>query len=154
MRKLFRILFFPYYGRSIPSKWLGKWIDGNGRQLIIAKRQEHNLLNHYQITILDKNSIPFKINLPDEKTKDTLNLHGELTIDINGKRNLQVEAGMHGLGPTFLTKDKLDKYTPANRWTPISRLQIIPNVTIGLYDDWEDDLGVPWAYPLLPFDKT
>ena len=25
---------------------------------------------------------------------------------------------------------------------------LIPEVLMGLYDDWEDDFGVPWVFPL------
>lgn len=33
---------------------------------------------------------------------------------------------------------------------PPSDLVLVPEVTMGMYDDWDDDLGVPWAFPLAP----
>jgi hypothetical protein len=31
---------------------------------------------------------------------------------------------------------------------PADHLVLVPNIAIGLFDDFDDDLGVPWAYPL------
>jgi hypothetical protein len=54
---------------------------------------------------------------------------------------LQVEAGTPGLGPTY----RLHVVTE-----PAGDVLLVPNVGMGLYDDYDDDLGVPWAFPLLP----
>ncbi len=36
---------------------------------------------------------------------------------------------------------------------PIDQVSAIPTVGMGLYDDYDDDLGAPWAFPLVPFHK-
>jgi|GEM_PF-4280995 len=70
---------------------------------------------------------------------------------------LQVEAGIQGLGPTyhlvFVIKNlngNDPEYIVAKTTDKIGKVFALPEVQIGLYDDWEDDLGVPWAKPLLP----
>ena len=35
----------------------------------------------------------------------------------------------------------------------LSKIIIKPDVGMGLYDDWEVDLGVSWAFPLEDFKK-
>jgi hypothetical protein len=58
---------------------------------------------------------------------------------------LMVEVGMEGLGPTYqLTFAAHDDGSAV----------LIPHVGIGLYDDFEDDLGVPWAFPLAPYRRA
>ena len=58
---------------------------------------------------------------------------------------LMVEVGVVGLGPTYQLT-----FAAADDGTAI----LIPHVGIGLYDDFEDDLGVPWAFPLAPYKRA
>jgi len=140
--------------KSIPSAWCGLWTDRNGKQLIIkeVKRQL------YSITILDKSGIPFQINLLDNNKKETVNLIGNFTTDTEKRPILQVEAGSDGIGPTynlyFVTKKSNGKLNLAHNKDDLKELIILPSVGIGLYDDWEDDLGVPWAFPLDEYKKN
>ncbi|MGH3738541.1 MAG: hypothetical protein ACRDT6_23470 [Micromonosporaceae bacterium] len=70
---------------------------------------------------------------------------------------LEIEAGTDAVGPTY-------RLYPAQgghgTWQPVSQViagavsALLPEVHIGLYDDWEDDLGVPWAFPLLPLMRS
>ena len=58
---------------------------------------------------------------------------------------LMVEVGVVGLGPTYQLT-----FAAADDGSAI----LIPHVGIGLYDDFEDDLGVPWAFPLYPYRRA
>lgn len=51
-----------------------------------------------------------------------------------------IEAGMVGIGPTVELRD--------------TGGALVPRVSMGLYDDYEDDLGVPWAFPLGPYGRA
>jgi len=56
---------------------------------------------------------------------------------------LVVELGTSGLGPAlvleFIESDGKDF--------------LIPEIQMGLYDDYEDDLGVGWIFPLSRFER-
>jgi hypothetical protein len=58
---------------------------------------------------------------------------------------LMVEIGVVGLGPTYQLT-----FAAADDGSAI----LIPHVGIGLYDDFEDNLGVPWAFPLAPYRRA
>ena len=139
--------------KSIPKSWCGFWTDKNNKQLIIQPTKH----DFYSVTILNKNGFPFKIDLLGNKKRDTKNLTARFTKDTNGKPILQVEAGSNEIGPTynlyFLTTKDNDEYKLAKNTDNIDKIIIKPNVGMGLYDDWEDDLGVPWAFPLEDFKK-
>ena len=50
-------------------------------------------------------------------------------------------------------QEKSEQRKIASRRDSIKNTQIVPVLGMGLYDDFEDDLGVPWALPLVPFSK-
>lgn len=70
-----------------------------------------------------------------------------LSINMKGvlqEKWLQIELGEEGLGPTLelkLININNNKY-------------LEPRVVMGLYDDFEDDFGVPWIYPLTYYKKN
>lgn len=64
--------------------------------------------------------------------------------DSDGSPFLQVEAGTPGLGPTYRLYVGTDDDGDV----------LMPQVVMGLYDDYDDDLGVPWAFPLLPLRQA
>lgn len=134
--------------KLIPDSWCGKWIDKKGKQLII-KATAHDF---YNVTVLDSNLKPFDIELLGGNIKKTTDLIARYTKDQRNIPILQVEAGSDGIGPTydlyFLKLNDYDKPRTARKSDNIYELIIKPNVGIGLYDDWEDDLGVHWAFPL------
>jgi hypothetical protein len=140
--------------QSIPKKWCGTWTDKDEKKLIIESTQH----NFYIITVLDSKGQPFQIDLLGEKTKKTTNLIGRFSKDTNNNSVLQVEAGTNDIGPTFnlyfLTVKKNEKLRPARNLDNLNNVIIMPDVGMGLYDDWEDDLGVPWAFPLNNYRKT
>ena len=67
---------------------------------------------------------------------------------------MEIEAGTPELGPTYRLYSAVEP-TPGARaaatdTTDVADVILVPNTSIGLYDDWEDDLGVSWALPLEP----
>jgi hypothetical protein len=139
--------------RSILEEWQGLWIDKNGKQLSI----ESTIEGIYKISVLDNYGIPFKIELLDKKTITTIGLAATFREDFNGYSTLQVEAGTIGVGPTynlyFMTIKKDNELRFAKDSDDLFKIIIRPTVGMGLYDDFEDDLGVPWAFPLEDFNK-
>lgn len=136
----------------IPTHWCGLWTDKNGKQLIIESAKHH----FYSVTVLDPGNNPFQINLLGDEKKVTLELKGQFCKDLDGNLMLQVEAGTEGIGPTYrlyflVAKDQ--SFRPAKNTDEIKKIIIRPTIGIGLYDDYEDDLGVPWAFPLEDFKK-
>jgi hypothetical protein len=63
-----------------------------------------------------------------------------------------------GVGPTyrlyFVVEEENQKLRVATSDDLIEKIKIIPDIGMGLYDDWEDDLGVPWALPLSDYKKA
>jgi hypothetical protein len=120
----------------------GSFVDKSGRILQIRRLDDPKMPFRIQITLpaeLDHllqthRDYPFEIR--DE-------LKGWIDQDEQDGEFLKVEAGIlghAGAGPT------LDLF-------PISADQFRPRVSMGLYDDWEDDLGLPWAFPLSVYHR-
>lgn len=139
--------------KSIPKSWCGLWTDKNGKQVTIQPTGSGS----YSVTVLDKYDNSFQIDLLGDKKRETKNLLGQFTKEANGNPILQVEAGNNGVGPTynlcFLTSGNNEKLRLAKNSDSLSKIIIKPDVGMGLYDDWEVDLGVSWAYPLEDFKK-
>ena len=95
-------------------------------------------------------------SLLDGSTKPIERIAAACHIDQHGLRYLEVEAGTPELGPTYRLHAVIDtggQRRPAAYDVPGDQLVLVPNTLIGLYDDFEDDLGVWWAYPLLPLQR-
>jgi len=138
---------------SIPSSWEGEWVDKNGKRLIVESRGA----GLYHVSILSKEKDAFKIHLLNDQTTTTCELEARFTKDVYKNPILQVEAGVLGIGPTYnlyFLKRTLNKGCRlARNNDDLNKIIVRPSVGIGLYDDWEDDLGVPWAFPLEDFKK-
>jgi hypothetical protein len=67
-------------------------------------------------------------------------LPAEEGVDERGHRTVAIEAGVPGLGPTYRLTLEGD--------------ELVPSVGMGVYDDYDDDLGAPWAFPLLPLRRA
>jgi hypothetical protein len=77
-------------------------------------------------------------------------------IDDEGRRYLEIEAGTPELGPTYRLYAAVTDGTDlreAHHDDTVDRLVLVPKTSLGLYDDYDDDLGVPWAYPLDPLRR-
>ncbi|GAA5190320.1 hypothetical protein GCM10023322_45180 [Rugosimonospora acidiphila] len=91
--------------------------------------------------------------LLDDGTKPIEDLPARCDTDQRGHRYLEVEAGTVNLGPTYrlyAAREEADELRGAADDLPVERLVLVPEIVMGLYDDYDDDLGVPWAYPLRP----
>jgi hypothetical protein len=86
-------------------------------------------------------------------TKPIANLPAQCGVDGQARWYLEVEAGTPDLGPTYHLYATVDGERAADPGTPVERVVLAPAVRMGLYDDYDDDLGVPWAYPLRPFTR-
>jgi hypothetical protein len=94
--------------------------------------------------------------LLDGSTKPIERIAADRHIDENGRRFLEIEVGTPEFGPTYRLYaliDEGEQWHAAGDDAPLEQLVLVPNTIIGLYDDYEDDLGVWWASPLLPFRK-
>lgn len=153
MRNFLNFLFSNSKIKSIPKEWLGLWEDDNGKQLKIESIKN----GLYSVSIYNNEGIPYKIELLDNKLKDTITLKATFTNDTNRNSILQVEAGEYGIGPTynlyFMSFKNGQELNFAVNSDDLNMIIIKPTVGIGLYDDFEDDLGVSWAYPLSDFKK-
>lgn len=137
---------------ALPKSWLGCWIDKNGKCLEIKEEK-----GSFLVSVQDNHGQFYLITLLEEKKKATKDLVGKFSLDNNNNPFLHIEAGEIGLGPTynlyFLSLKENGSYRLARDTDKLDNVIISPNVGLGLYDDWEDDLGVPWAFPLEEFNK-
>ena len=138
---------------TIPNRWIGRWVDKNGKSLEIKEEK----LKSYLVSVRDKEGQFYSIHLLGNKEISTENLISRFNTDIEKKPYLEVEAGTYGLGPTFnlyfIAEGDNGEFQLAQDSDNIDKVRIRPRVGMGLYDDWDDDLGVPWAYPLEDFKK-
>ena len=141
----------PWY---IPSSWCGLWMDKSLRQIQITPTRGPQ---HYQLSIYRKNRKPFKISLLNDDTVKTRGLPAILKWNSEQSCSyLEIEAGSNGIGPTyelyFWYRGK-GGIRPALLLDKAEKVFIRPNIGLGLYGDWEEDLGVPWAWPLQDYKK-
>jgi len=109
----------------------GEWIDSACRFLQVRVSATGRL----SVSCLGPNRKPITRRLLDGESPSL-----EMPARLDGER-LEVELGMPGLGPT-LCLTYLD-----------GPPRLVPEVRMGLYDDWEDDFGVPWLFPLSTYRK-
>ena len=85
-------------------------------------------------------------------------LEATCAVDAKGRKYLEVEAGTEGIGPLYrlyagrAVPDR-EGVRPAGDDLDPEQVVLVPQCLVGLYDDYEDDLGVPWAYPLQPLER-
>lgn len=104
----------------------GLWVDASGHRLVVRRLPGWGYLASYR---------PGRGFRP----RRFLSCH----LD---RETLAVELGFVGLGPTLRLT-----YRPAECGAPEA---LVPEVECGLYDDWEDDFGVLWVFPLSVFVRA
>lgn len=121
---------------NLPAEpYLGRWKDESGRVLAIRFGGDGAILADYT----GKDGIPY--------TRSMLNFRKSPSRDMPAAMNgqgLVVELGTPGLGPTLFLV----------RADDAGRRALVPRLDMGLYDDWEDDLGAPWVLPLSEFSPA
>ncbi|MBF9132118.1 hypothetical protein I0C86_24640 [Plantactinospora sp. S1510] len=132
------------------TSWTGTWVAADAKTV----RLSHGDCGITVTVSPGPDQPPYRsAPLLDGGTKRIENLPTSLLVDEAGRQCLEVEAGVPGLGPTYrlyaAVRDAAG-LSIARGDVAVDRIVLIPNTAIGLYDDFDDDLGVPWAYPLSP----
>ena len=135
---------------SWPPAWLGTWVAVDGKTVSIA-----DVGGTVAVTVCPgPGRGPYRsAELLGGGTKPIESLPATCTVDERGRLYLEVEAGTPDVGPTYrlyAAREDDGGWRTADPDLPVELLVLVPNTNIGLYDDWDDDLGVPWAYPLDP----
>lgn len=133
-----------------PTSWVGTWIAPDAKTVRIIQVDQG-----VSVTVSPGPDQPPYRSAPllDGSTKPIERVAGSFHTDERGRSYLEVEAGTPGLGPTYrlyAAVETAGNLRIATATTRVDDLVLVPNTSIGLYDDFEDDLGVPWAYPLDP----
>lgn len=131
-----------------PAEWVGQWVAADGKSVTIESSR-----GRVAVTVNPAEDAPpyASAQLLGGGTKLIDRVPGTCRVDDEGLRYLEVEAGTPGVGPTYRlypAVEDAEGRRPAPDSAAIDAVSLIPQTVIGLYDDWDDDLGVPWAYPL------
>jgi hypothetical protein len=141
---------------AFPSAWLGWWLADDGKAILLEAGDGEVLLT----ACAQRDGPPSRsAQLLEGGTRPIARVPAAYRTDADGRLHLEVEAGTPGVGPTlrlYAVAAETADGTPTTRQLADPRaaagdVVLLPQTGIGLYDDFEDDLGVPWAYPLLPF---
>lgn len=133
-----------------PNEFCGLWIDEDDRGVYIKKVTSHE----FQTTIL------FNISHQIKNKKYHINEHLKNLItkwildEMRGVKRLQIEVGVPFTGPTYnlyLSEKEIDIKDFVNI---VDKIRLLPEVQMGLYDDWDDDFGIPWAFPYKDYKKA
>jgi hypothetical protein len=119
-------------GDGLIERYLGKWTDARGRALIVRRGERQAL----EVDYLLENGRPADRSMLNGAAP-SLALPAQLKAGV-----LQLELGTPGLGPTMRL-----------RFPDLTSVVLEPTVAMGLYDDYEGDLGVPWVFPLLEWRR-
>ncbi|NHJ87838.1 MAG: hypothetical protein FK734_20415 [Asgard group archaeon] len=136
--------------KDFPDELCGLWIDEIDRGVYIEKNEQLELQTTFifDTTIqLKNNSLHIDEHLKNRITKWVLD-------EQRGAKRLQIEVGIDFVGPTYnlyLSKIIGNKQKLIEE---LNNIELYPEVQMGLYDDWEDDLGVPWAFPYKNYQKA
>jgi hypothetical protein len=122
--------------------YIGKYIDSAGRILEIRRADETAM--PYRVRVVLPMNLKRKYqDHPDYPFEIVDELKAWIFDQGLSTEYLTVEAGILGfvgLGPTLQLR-------------PIAIDELKPAISGGLYDDWEDDLGLPWALPLSVYKR-
>lgn len=113
------------------EKFTGTWIDESGRILVIKK--DGDLLAADFFTAGDKPAARSMLH----GTSPSFNMKA-----VVHDNELLVELGEDGLGPALKLRFEDGEYS-----------SLFPELVMGLYDDYDEDSGVPWILPLRRFTR-
>lgn len=133
-----------------PKYWVGRWTAPDGKTVAIEGTH-----GAYTVSVAPTWDMATyeSAELLGGGTTRIERLVAQCFIDEDGRRYLEIEAGSPGLGPTYRLYAAVDDEAGlrlAADDVAVRDIVLMPNTSIGLYDDYEDDLGVPWAHPLEP----
>ncbi|MHA1308679.1 MAG: hypothetical protein ACTSQN_15415 [Candidatus Heimdallarchaeota archaeon] len=136
---------------GFPKELCGLWIDEEGKAVYIIKTKPlefHTAIIFDLNDQLNKESIRIDEHLKKLTTRWVLDERREVY-------RLQIEAGVNFLGPTYNLYVSMVNDKPQNiNLDEIENIRLYPEVQIGLYDDFEDDYGVPWGFNYKNFQKA
>ncbi len=158
---------------DFPDAWCGLWVDSEGKFILIEKNDEFSPTQPIDVKGVSMGkqkrrrwhlevSVGKKMTTEWEPTKLIWYSLRMITRWIRDDHHecdkLQAEAGITFAGPTyniyFIHEPPGDEQTYfAKEGNPLPEIFAAPEVGIGLYDDWDDDLGVPWGFPYTKFHK-
>lgn len=139
---------------KLPDSWMGLWQDAIGRVMQIDRGKKDGM---YQVCIAPAQGK----KLHKKKMRACISWDQKRSCNY-----LQVEAGFSNLGPTYnlffatctsplkTLDDTSAQFRIASLEDSVDTLALLPEVSMGLYDDYEDDLGVPWGFPYHPYYKS
>jgi hypothetical protein len=122
--------------------YIGIFEDNDRRMITIRRVDDPQMPFRIRITLPEQIKRALRQH-PDYPFEITDELKGCICRDDKAGEYLKVEAGAlraNGIGPTL-------------NLFPLENGDIEPQVSMGLYNDWEDDLGLPWAYPLSKYRR-
>jgi len=134
-----------------PKKWVGTWTAEDGKSVTVSFHGRRPTVTVRPST----DAAPYESSeLLHGGVKPISDLEAKPELDNEGRIRLSVEAGTPELGPQYQLYPAIasedggwKRPTGAEK---VSLITLLPNTSIGLYDDYEEDLGVPWALPLEP----
>lgn len=116
------------------KKYMGQWSDDSGKILVLKSAGQELVADFYT----NKELLPAERVLLGEEKSPSL----RMKTYVDGSF-LIVELGNEGLGATLQLEHR----------NVNGKEVLVPTVLHGLYDDWEEDFGVPWIFPLLLYHK-
>ena len=134
-----------------PATWVGTWVAADGKTVVVEPNPTGSGVT---VTVAPApHRPPYVKDLLDGTAQAVGRLPAACIVDGDGRRCLEIEAGTVGVGPTYRLHAMTDG--PTGRWlapstAAVADVVLVPNTVIGLYDDHDDDQGVPWAHPLQP----
>jgi hypothetical protein len=120
----------------------GQYVDQARRTIGIRQVTDSDMPFRIRVTLPDELDAKLRAH-PDYPFEIEDELKGWICHDEPAGEYLKVEAGKLGIagaGPTLDLR-------------PLTSDTLLPSVSMGLYDDWEDDLGIPWALPLSSYHR-
>jgi hypothetical protein len=133
-----------------PRSWVGTWVAADGKTISISWGTQGAA-----VTVRSgPGQAPCRSHeLLGGGTKMIEDLPARCELDEQGRRYLEVEAGTPTVGATYRLYPAIEDaagFRSAGDDVNVEQLLLVPNTAIGLYDDYDDDLGVSWAIPLQP----
>ena len=137
-----------------PDALAGWWVADDGKAVLLERHGDGLV-----VTVCPAvGAPPYRSARLVLRRRRIRRLPGEWVVDGQDRTCLQIEAGIRGAGPTYRLHPALETpdgdLHPAPPGTAADQLVLVPATGVGLYDEYEDDLGVPWAEPLMPLRRA
>jgi len=133
---------------ELPASWTGWWVAEDGKAVLLERDEAGVLVSVFP----QRGAPPYRTSRFLAFRRRIRRRRASCEWD-DRKRFLEIEAGLTGLGPTYRLYPAVEDGSgrrAAPDGTPVEDVILLPNTSIGLYDDFSDDQGVAWAHPLLP----